>query len=209
MKNQKTYHFRDNDNLLENIDKGNRSKFIRDALKLKFNIDDIGYREKQATNKELICYYNNMIEIYEKELDRLQDEIVKTKQYKKKLKIKVNKIIKQDKELNNQIETKKRLLNDTDKTKHRNEAANTLIKNIILMKNDTQADSVNIDYLKSHGNFRNNTEFKIYVQEYIIKNVKTNSIIANTVIKPEDIEYLKNQVNQRIPWKNNTLHVKV
>ncbi len=199
MKNQKTYHFRDNDNLLENIDKGNRSKFIRDALKLKFNIDDIGYREKQATNKELICYYNNMIEIYEKELDRLQDEIVKTKQYKKKLKIKVNKIIKQDKELNNQIETKKRLLNDTDKTKHRNEAANTLIKNIILMKNDTQADSVNIDYLKSHGNFRNNTEFKIYVQEYIIKNVKTNSIIANTVIKPEDIEYLKNQVNQRIP----------
>lgn len=199
MKNQKTYHFRDNDNLLENIDKGNRSKFIRDALKLKFNIDDIGYREKQATNKELICYYNNMIEIYEKELDRLQDEIVKTKQYKKKLKIKVNKIIKQDKELNNQIETKKRLLDDTDKTKHRNEAANTLIKNIILMKNDAQADSVNIDYLKSHGNFRNNTEFKIYVQEYIIKNVKTNSIIANTVIKPEDIEYLKNQVNQRIP----------
>lgn len=199
MKNQKTYHFRDNDNLLENIDKGNRSKFIRDALKLKFNIDEIGYREKQATNKELICYYNNMIEIYEKELDRLQDEIVKTKQYKKKLKIKVNKIIKKDKELNNQIETKKRLLNDTDKTKHRNEAANTLIKNIILMKNDTLADSVNIEYLKSHGNFRNNNEFKIYVHEYIIKNVKTNSIIANTVIKPEDIEYLKNQVNQRIP----------
>lgn len=199
MKNQKTYHFRDNDNLLENIDKGNRSKFIRDALKLKFNIDEIGYREKQATNKELICYYNNMIEIYEKELDRLQDEIVKTKQYKKKLKINVNKIIKQDKELNNQIETKKRLLNDTDKTKHRNEAANTLIKNIILMKNDTLADSVNIEYLKSHGNFRNNNEFKIYVHEYIIKNVKTNSIIANTVIKPEDIEYLKNQVNQRIP----------
>ena len=33
----------------------------------------------------------------------------------------------------------------------------------------------------------------------LIKNVKTNSIIANTVIKPEDIEYLKNQVNQRIP----------
>ena len=199
MKNQKTYHFRDNDNLLENIDKGNRSKFIRDALKLKFNIDEIGYREKQATNKELICYYNNMIEIYEKELDRLQDEIVKTKQYKKKLKINVNKIIKQDKELNNQIETKKRLLNDTDKTKHRNEAANTLIKNIILMKNDTLADSVNIEYLKSHGNFRNNNEFKICVHEYIIKNVKTNSIIANTVIKPEDIEYLKNQVNQRIP----------
>ncbi|WP_288976263.1 hypothetical protein [Methanosphaera stadtmanae] len=110
MKNQKTYHFRDNDNLLENIDKGNRSKFIRDALKLKFNIDEIGYREKQATNKELICYYNNMIEIYEKELDRLQDEIVKTKQYKKKLKIKVNKIIKQDKELNNQIETKKKTI---------------------------------------------------------------------------------------------------
>lgn len=66
------------------------------------------------------------------------------------------------------------------------------------MKNDTLADSVNIEYLKSHGNFRNNNEFKIYVHEYIIKNVKTNSIIANTVIKPEDIEYLKNQVNQRI-----------
>ena len=198
MRNQKTYHFRDNDNLLENIDKGKRSKFIRDALKLKFKIDDIGYREEQATNKELINYYNNMIEIYEKELDRLQEEIETTKHYKKKLKIKLNTIIKQDKELNSKIETKKRLLNDNDKTKHRNEAANTLIKNILIMRNNKLADPVNMDYLKSHGNFQNNTEFKIYVHEYIIKNVKTNDIIANTVIKPEDIEYIKQQINKRI-----------
>ena len=198
MRNQKTYHFRDNDNLLENIDKGKRSKFIRDALKLKFKIDDIGYREEQATNKELINYYNNMIEIYEKELDRLQEEIETTKHYKKKLKIKLNTIIKQDKELNSKIETKKRLLNDNDKTKHRNEAANTLIKNILIMRNNKLADPVNMDYLKSHGNFQNNTEFKIYVHEYIIKNVKTNDIIANTVIKPEDIEYIKQQITKRI-----------
>lgn len=107
MKNQKTYHFRDNNNLLENIDKGKRSKFIRDALKLKFNIDDIGYQEKQATNQELINHYHKMIEIYEKELDQLQEEVDKTKKYKKKLTIKLNKIQKQDQELNNQIETKK------------------------------------------------------------------------------------------------------
>lgn len=107
MKNQKTYHFRDNDNLLENIDKGKRSRFIRDALKLKFNIDDIGYQEKQATNQELINHYHKMIEIYEKELDQLQEEVDKTKKYKKKLTIKLNKIQKQDQELNNQIETKK------------------------------------------------------------------------------------------------------
>lgn len=107
MKNQKTYHFRDNNNLLENIDKGKRSRFIRDALKLKFNIDDIGYQEKQATNQELINHYHKMIEIYEKELDQLQEEVDKTKKYKKKLTIKLNKIQKQDQELNNQIETKK------------------------------------------------------------------------------------------------------
>lgn len=103
MKNQKTYHFRDNNNLLENIDKGKRSRFIRDALKLKFNIDDIGYQEKQATNQELINHYHKMIEIYEKELDQLQEEVDKTKKYKKKLTIKLNKIQKQDQELNNQI----------------------------------------------------------------------------------------------------------
>lgn len=103
MKNHKTYHFRDNDNLLENIDKGKRSRFIRDALKLKFNIDDIGYQEKQATNQELINHYHKMIEIYEKELDQLQEEVDKTKKYKKKLTIKLNKIQKQDQELNNQI----------------------------------------------------------------------------------------------------------
>ena len=103
MKNQKTYHFRDNNNLLENIDKGKRSRFIRDALKLKFNIDDIGYQEKQSTNQELINHYHKMIEIYEKELDQLQEEVDKTKKYKKKLTIKLNKIQKQDQELNNQI----------------------------------------------------------------------------------------------------------
>jgi len=198
MKKQKNYHFRDNESLLENIPKGDRSRFIREALKLKFNIDDIGYIEKQATNKELLNHYNNMIEQYEKEIDRLQEEIIKTKQYKRKLKIKANQVLKQDKELQNQLKTKKKLIEDTDKTKHRNEAANTIIKNILLMKNDSQADIVNIEYLKKHGNFKNNTEFKIYVEEYIIKNVKVNDIIANTVIKLEDIEYLKEQTKRII-----------
>ena len=199
MKNQKTYHFRDNDNLLENIDKGKRSRFIRDALKLKFNIDDIGYQEKQATNQELINHYHKMIEIYEKELDQLQEEVDKTKKYKKKLTIKLNKIQKQDQELNNQIETKKQLLEDTDKTKHRNGVAKTLIKNILLMKNNKLTEPANIEYLKAHGSFKNNNEFKIYVQEFINENVKVNDIIANTIITREDIEYVKNKINQRIP----------
>ncbi len=198
MKKQKNYHFRDNESLLENIPKGDRSRFIREALKLKFNIDDIGYIEKQATNKELLNHYNNMIEQYEKEIDRLQEEIIKTKQYKRKLKIKANQVLKQDKELQNQLKTKKKLIEDTDKTKHRNEAANTIIKNILLTRKDSQADIVNIEYLKKHGNFKNNTEFKIYVEEYIIKNVKVNDIIANTVIKLEDIEYLKEQTKRII-----------
>lgn len=198
MKKQKNYHFRDNESLLENIPKGDRSRFIREALKIKFNIDDIGYIEKQATNKELLNHYNNMIEQYEKEIDRLQEEIIKTKQYKRKLKIKANQVLKQDKELQNQLKTKKKLIEDTDKTKHRNEAANTIIKNILLTRKDSQADIVNIEYLKKHGNFKNNTEFKIYVEEYIIKNVKVNDIIANTVIKLEDIEYLKEQTKRII-----------
>ena len=139
-----------------------------------------------------------MIEQYEKEIDRLQEEIIKTKQYKRKLKIKANQVLKQDKELQNQLKTKKKLIEDTDKTKHRNEAANTIIKNILLTRKDSQADIVNIEYLKKHGNFKNNTEFKIYVEEYIIKNVKVNDIIANTVIKLEDIEYLKEQTKRII-----------
>ena len=199
MKNQKTYHFRDNDNLLENIDKGKRSRFIRDALKLKFNIDDIGYQEKQATNQELINHYHKMIEIYEKELDQLQEEVDKTKKYKKKLTIKLNKIQKQDQELNNQIETTKQLLEDTDKTKHRNGVEKTMIKKILLMKNNKLQEPANIEYLKAHGSFKNNNEFKIYVQEFINENVKVNDIIANTIITREDIEYIKNKINQRIP----------
>lgn len=105
MKNQKTYHFRDNDNLLENIDKGKRSRFIRDALKLKFNIDDIGYQEKQATNQELINHYHKMIEIYEKELDQLQEEVDKTKKYKKKLEEQLNVLEKENQKLKEELET--------------------------------------------------------------------------------------------------------
>lgn len=196
--NENNYHFRDNDNLLENIDKGKRSQFIREALKLKFNIDDVGYEEQQATNQELISHYNNMIQIYEEELDRLQAELDETRKQKKKLKIRLNNIKKKDQELNNQIETKKKLIEVSDITERRIKAAQTVIKNIILMKNDKLATPVNIEYLRNHGEFKNDKEFKIYVQEYIIKNVKINDIIADSVIKLEDIEYIKKQVNTRI-----------
>lgn len=67
------------------------------------------------------------------------------------------------------------------------------------MKNKKLTEPVNIEYLKAHGSFKNNNEFKIYVQEFINENVKVNDIIANTIITREDIEYIKNKINQRIP----------
>lgn len=67
------------------------------------------------------------------------------------------------------------------------------------MKNNKLTEPANIEYLKAHVSFKNNNEFKIYVQEFINENVKVNDIIANTIITREDIEYIKNKINQRIP----------
>lgn len=67
------------------------------------------------------------------------------------------------------------------------------------MKNNKLTEPANIEYLKAQGSFKNNNEFKIYVQEFINENVKVNDIIANTIITREDIEYIKNKINQRIP----------
>lgn len=67
------------------------------------------------------------------------------------------------------------------------------------MKNNKLTEPANIEYLEAHGSFKNNNEFKIYVQEFINENVKVNDIIANTIITREDIEYIKNKINQRIP----------
>lgn len=49
MKEDKTYHFRDKEKLLENILKGRRSQFIRDAIKTRLTIDDLAYIEQQET----------------------------------------------------------------------------------------------------------------------------------------------------------------
>lgn len=49
MKEDKTYHFRDKEKLLENILKGRRSQFIRDAIKTRLTIDDLTYIEQQET----------------------------------------------------------------------------------------------------------------------------------------------------------------
>ena len=51
------------------------------------------------------------------------------------------------------------------------------------MKNNKLTEPANIEYLKAHGSFKNNNEFKIYVQEFINENVKVNdNIIRKQVL---------------------------
>lgn len=55
-KEERSYHFRDKEMLLENIPKGRRSEFIREAIKTRLTIDDVAYIEEQETNQELLSH---------------------------------------------------------------------------------------------------------------------------------------------------------
>lgn len=198
MKKQRTYHFRDNRNLLENIEHGNRSKFIRESLTLRINIDDAVYKELQANNQELINQYTDIVNLCDQSEEMLLDEIAQMKNFRKRIKIQLKKQLKEAEELQQRIDTKKTLIKDNDVETHRKEATKTIIKNIILRKADPSADVVDIDYLMTYAGFDNKKEFKIHIQEYIQENVKTGDIVGKTVLKQEDIDYLKRRINQMV-----------
>lgn len=198
MKKEKNYHFRANKNLLKNIDRGNRSKFIREAVTLRINIDDTAYQKLQANNYELINQYKTIIKECNQDIKTMQNEITRLKNFKKRIKIQLDKQYEEVEELQQRINTKKALIKDNNIEKHRKEAANTLLKNIIIRKANPLADIADIDYLMTHAGFYSKKEFKIYVQEYLQENIKTGDILGKTLIKQEDIEYLKNQINKRI-----------
>ena len=196
MKKQRTYHFRDRRNLLDNIEHGNRSKFIREALTLRVNIDDAAYKELQANNYELITQYNDIINICDQGEEMLLEEIAQMKNFRKRIKIKLRKQLKEAEELQQRIDTKKTLIKDNDLVTHRIEATKTLLKNVMLRRYDSTIDMADIDYLMTHAGFDNKKEFKIHIQEYIQENVKTGDILGKTVMKREDIEYLKTTINK-------------
>jgi len=91
-KDDKTYHFRDNEKLLENIEIGKRSKFIRDALKLKIKIDEGVCDERAAIKEEQINYYRNEIELYDYKLECLHKEEEYMKKYRNELKTNLDKL---------------------------------------------------------------------------------------------------------------------
>lgn len=199
-KEERSYHFRDKEMLLENIPKGRRSEFIREAIKTRLTIDDVAYIEEQETNQELLKFYQKQKTFYEEELERLEEQKYILKEMKMRTTRKINKQLKKQKELQSIIDTKRTLIEDNDIEKQRQEIAWTLIKNILYSKENSSVVPVNMDYLYHAGNYESKDEFKSYVQNYIKENLKPGTVIPkiNKPITLEYIEYIKKQVNKRI-----------
>lgn len=198
MADNNSHHFRDKDKLLRNVAEGKKSQFIRDSLKLKLCIDDTAYQQKQASINDLINFYVENNKMYDEEIKYTEKRVEKLKKEKKANNLKISDLKKNLNEIMDQIETKKQLIKDNDTIKHKNETARTLIKNILITRNDVGADPVNIDYLVKYGNFENKKEFSIFVQEYIKDNIKVDDIILDNILKEEDIEYIKTIARKRM-----------
>lgn len=192
----KSYHFRDNDNLLENISEGSKSEFIRESLRLRINIDDTAYQQEQATINELKTFYTTEIQCYDEMAEMMKEELKRIYSLKRQMKQKLTEIAYKERSINNVITTKKELIKNSNNERVRKNVAETLIRNSLHRREDPTAETLNIKYLLNHGGFTNKTELRLYIQEYIEENLKSNEVYINWILREEDINYIKLNVNK-------------
>lgn len=197
-KKDKTYHFRDKSKLLDEIPEGKKSEFIREALHLRINIDDAAYQQEQVSINELKAFLTKQMNNYENQLKILKDDIESVKSKKRKVQNDLRKVLGQEKEINNLINTKKQLIKTYDINQVRMTTAESIIRNVMYRREDPSLELLNIDYLREECDFKTKDELKIYVQEYITDKFRPNMLYLKWMLKQEDIQYMKVNVNKII-----------
>ena len=196
--NDKTYTFRDPEHLLDNLDTGNRSKFIRESVKLRIKLGKNIYREELVQTEELIKYFTDKQKLYQENLGQIEEDKKKLQKMNRKAENELKKLLQEKSKIIFSIEQENKISKMDDLTVIRENVFKTVVKTIIRRRIDPEADAINIDFLYNRTQYITKEEFKHHTLKYIEKNVHEGDYIAKHVITPEDIQYIKKSVYELI-----------
>lgn len=196
--NDKTYTFRDPEHLLDNLEQGNRSQFIRESVKLRIKLGKKIYHEELVQTEELIKYFTNKQKQYQENLGQIEEDKKKLQRMNKKAENELKKLLQEKNKIIYTIEQEKKIRKMDDLETIRENAFKTVIKSIIRRRIDPEADTINIDFLYNKTRYITKEEFKHHTLEYIENNLHEGDYIAKNVMTQEDIQYIKNQVYELI-----------
>lgn len=196
--NDKTYTFRDPEHLLDNLDTGNRSKFIRESVKLRIKLGKNIYREELVQTEELIKYFTDKQRLYQENLGQIEEDKKKLQKMNKKAENELKKLLQEKSKIIFSIEQENEISKMDDLKIIRENVFKTVVKTIIRRRIDPEAGTINIDFLYNRTGYITKEEFKHHTLEYIEKNVHEGDYIAKHIITPEDIQYIKKSLYELI-----------
>lgn len=189
----KIYNFRDPNNLLENIDKGKKSSYIREALETKLKIDKKAYACQLEIKNQMIKNYKQNLKDIEGYLHMLYIEQNNMKKLNKEISQKLDESINEYNMIKQLIEKKNNIENQQNKREFE-----TIKKTVITLLRSRHDDEIKIDlgFFKHQGNFKSKLYFKQSILSFIDKYLKEGDVFADEYISKDDINYMKEIVKE-------------
>jgi len=195
MTNGKKYNFRDSTELLEKIDKGTRSNFIRESIKLKMNMETQQSSIKLTEIQQLINFYNNIIKDYDTTLNTIENTRKKIIQNKKETQNRLKNTITEQIKIKTIQDTQKQIENNQKREKQRKIVCDEITNNLLEKRDNNKSPQINLEYMKTLGQYKNNKELSEDLTQHIY-NLHENENIKDRQIFKEDIEYLENEIKK-------------
>ena len=190
MTKDRKYSFRDPQGLLEKLDQGSRSHFIREAVESKIRTSKSTYPIELEETRELMNFYTTKLETYDEQLIELEKEKEGLEQYRNNTQYKLDKIRKTHNMRKQILRKQSELEKMEQQINTRIRIFNEIIKNKLAQRENNTDTTINMEYLKIKGNYESINELELDLKEYV-KGLQEYDTIQGIQIFKNDIEYLK------------------
>ncbi|MBE6161912.1 MAG: hypothetical protein E7Z86_06750 [Methanosphaera stadtmanae] len=190
---EKIYNFRDKNDLLEHIDKGKKSSYIREALETKLEIDKKAYASQLEIKSQIIKNYKQNIDDIEGYIHMLYNEQNNMERLSENLYRKLNENIKEYHMIKQLLEKKNNIEDQQDKREFE-----TLEKTVTTLLRSRHDEDIKIDlgFFKHYGNFKSKLYFKQSLLSFIDRYIKEGEMFAGEYISSDDINYMKEIIKE-------------
>ena len=190
---EKIYNFRDKNDLLEHIDKGKKSSYIREALETKLEIDKKAYACQLEIKSQIIKNYKQNIKDIEGYLHLLYIEQNNMEKLSENLYRKLCESIKEYNMIKQLIE-KKKDMGDEQKIREF-ESIEKTVTTILRSRHDDEI-KIDLGFFKHYGNFKSKLYFKQSLLSFIDRYLKEGEMFDGQYISSDDINYMKEIIEE-------------